>query len=137
VTPHRALKLLVLILRLDGAVTVLAFGAMLLPVDWVADTHRWLGLGDFPNAPVTDYLVRSVCALYGSFGVLFLLVAGDPLRYQRIVRYIGVMHIIFGVLMIPIDLHAGMPAWWTMIEGPPLVGVGVLTLFLLNRAARA
>ena len=113
---------------------MLAFGAMLLPVNWIADTHRWLGLGEYPHAPVTDYLVRSVSALYGCFGVLFLLVASDPLRHQRIVRYIGVMHIVFGVLTVGIDLHAGMPMWWTMAEGPPLVGAGWLTLYLLNRA---
>ncbi len=136
-TPQRALRLLVLILRLDGAATVLAFGAMLLPVNWMADAHGWLGMGEFPHAPLTDYLIRSVSAVYGFYGVLFLLVAGDPLHYKRIVRYIGVSHVIFGLMMLVIDGHAGLPTWWTLIEGPSLVGAGVAILYLLNRAAKA
>lgn len=130
------LRALVLLLRLSGTVLVLAFGAVLLPTDWMATTHRWLGMGEFPVAPLTDYLVRSVSALYGFHGVLTLLVAGDPIRYHRIVRYFGVMYIIVGLMMFAIDLHAGMPIIWTVIEGPPLVGGGVLVLYLLSRATK-
>lgn len=130
-TPLRAL---VLLLRLSGTVLVLAFGAVLLPADWMAATHHWLGMGEFPVAPLTDYLVRSVSALYGFHGVLVLIVAGEPLRYQRIIRYLGVMDIVFGLMMLAIDLHAGMPMIWTAVEGPPLMGAGVLVLFLLSRA---
>ena len=136
-TPQRALQLLVLILRLDGGVTILAFGAMLLPVAWMAGAHRWLGMGEFPRAPLTDYLVRSLSALYGFYGVLFLLVARDPLHHQRIVRFIGVAHVIFGLLILAIDAHAGLPTWWTMIEGLSLVGLGVAVLYLLSRATKA
>jgi hypothetical protein len=137
VTPQRALWALVLLLRLSGVVVVSAFGAVFLPTDWMAATHRWLGMGEFPAAPVTDYLARSVSALYGVHGVLLLLVAGEPIRYQRIVRYLGVMDIAFGLIMLAIDLHAGMPTLWTTFEGPPLVVGGVLVLYLLNRATKS
>ena len=123
VTQQRALQLLILFLRFGGVVLCLAFGAMLLPADWMAASHRWLGMGEFPHAPLTDYLIRSISALYGFHGVLVLLVAGDPLHYQRIVRYLGVMDIVFGLMMIAIDVRAGMPTMWTMFEGPPLVGL--------------
>lgn len=59
------LRLLVLLLRLAGGITTIAFLAMLLPADWMAATHRWLGLGEFPRTAVVDYLTRSVAALYG------------------------------------------------------------------------
>jgi hypothetical protein len=127
----------VLLLRLSGVVLLLAFGAMLLPADWMAASHRWLGMGEFPDVPLTYYLVRSVSALYGFHGVLVLLVAGDPVHFQRIVRYLGGMDIVFGLMMVSIDLHAGMPAMWTMCEGPPLVGTGVIVLYLLSRATKA
>ena len=129
---HR--RALVWLLRLSGAVLLSAFGAVLLPTEWMASTHRWLGMGEFPQAAVTDYLARSVSALYGFHGVLILLVASDPVRYQRIVRYLGVMDIVFGLMLLLIDLHAGMPAMWTLFEGPPLVCGGVLVLYLLHRA---
>jgi hypothetical protein len=134
VTHQRSVAALVLFLRFGGVVLMLAFGAVLLPTDWMAAVHRWLGMGEFPAAPLTDYLVRSVAALYGFHGVLVLIVAGDPARYERIVLYLGVMDIVFGLMMLAIDLHAGMPIVWTAVEGPPLVGVGVLILYLRRLA---
>jgi len=134
VTPHQSLRALVFFLRFGGVVLLFAFGAVLLPTDWMAAVHRWLGMGEFPAAPLTDYLVRSVAALYGFHGVLVLIVAGEPARYERIVLYLGVMDIVFGLLMVAIDLHAGMPMVWTFLEGPPLVGVGMLILYLRERA---
>ena len=125
---------LVLVLRFSGVALLLAFGAMLLPTDWMAATHRWLGMGEFPDVPLTSYLVRSVAALYGFHGVLVLLVAGDPVRYDRIVLYLGIMDIAFGLVMLAIDLHAGMPTMWALVEGPSLVGMGVVVLWLRGRA---
>lgn len=122
--------ILVVLLRLAGGVTVLAFGAMFLPTDWMAATHRWLGLGDFPRTPVVDYLTRSVAALYGFHGALLFLVSGNPVRYLDIVRYVGVMNLLFGVFMLIIDLHAGLPLWWTLGEGPPVSAFGVVVLYL-------
>jgi hypothetical protein len=124
---------LVLLLRFTGAVLVLAFAAMFLPADWMASTHRWLGMGEFPRVAVVEYLARSVAALYGFHGTLVLIVSSDVDRFAPIVRYLGVMNILFGVMMITIDWHAGMPAMWTMVEGPPVVITGGLILYLSAR----
>ena len=129
-------RLLVILLRLGGTVTVLAFLAMFLPVDWMAWTHRWLGLGEFPRSVVVEYLARSIAALYGFHGVLLFIVARDPVRFAPVVRFVGVMNIAFGLILVGIDLHAGMPWWWTAGEGPPIVAFGVVVL-LLSRPARA
>jgi hypothetical protein len=91
-------RLLVILLRLAGAVTIAAFPAMLLPTEWMDTTHRWLGLGDLPRAPIVEYLTRSVAALYGFHGVLLLVVSRDPGRYRAIVRYLGVMNVAAGLL---------------------------------------
>jgi hypothetical protein len=126
----RDLWILVIFLRLFGGVTVLAFLAMLLPVEWMAATHRWLGLGEFPRAPIVDYLARSVSSLYGFHGVLVLLVSRDPVRYRGIVRYLGVMYVLAGAMAIAIDLHAPLPWWWTIVEGPSTLLSGALILYL-------
>ena len=123
-------RILVLFLRMFGGVTVLAFVAMLLPVEWMAATHRWLGLGEFPRAPIVDYLARSVSSLYGFHGVLVLIVARDPARYLTIVRYLGVMYIVGGVLAIAIDAYAPLPWYWTIAEGPSTIVSGALILYL-------
>jgi hypothetical protein len=130
-----ALWTLQLLLRLAGVVTASAFLAMLLPVDWMVATHRWLGLGEFPRSPIVDYLARSVAALYGFHGVLLLIIAGDPIKYRTIVRYVGVMNVLFGLIILLIDVNAGMPAYWTATEGPPIVAFGI-AIVLLNRSVK-
>jgi hypothetical protein len=122
--------LLRLLLRFAGIVTVTAFGAIFLPVEWMAATHRWLGLGEFPRAPVVDYLARSIAGLYGFHGVLLLIVASDPVRYRTIISYVAWLNMLFGLSLVAIDIHAGMPAWWTLGEGPPIIAFGVVIAFL-------
>jgi hypothetical protein len=127
-TSHQ--RILVIFLRLFGGVTVLAFLAMLLPVDWMAATHGWLGLGEFPRAPIVDYLARSVSSLYGFHGVLVLLVARDPVRHRSIVLYLGWMYVVAGVMATIIDLCAPLPWWWTLAEGPSTLISGAAILYL-------
>jgi hypothetical protein len=123
-------RILVIFLQLFGGVTVLAFLAMLLPVDWMAATHRWLGLGEFPRAPIVDYLARSVSSLYGFHGVLVLLVARDPVRYRSIVLYLGWMYVLAGLFAIAIGLYAPLPWYWTAVEGPSTLLSGAFILYL-------
>lgn len=131
-TEELRLRLLGMLLRLAGVVTVTAFLAILLPVEWMASVHRSLGLGELPRSPVVDYLARSVAALYGFHGVLVLLVSLDPVKHRSIVWYLACMNVGFGLIILAVDLHAGMPAVWTIGEGPPIVGFGIV-LGLLNR----
>lgn len=119
-----------IVLRVAGAITVTAFLAMLLPADWMAAIHRRLGLGEFPRVPIVDYLTRSIAALYGFHGVLVLLVSRKPAQYRSIVRYIGWMNVFGGIILVLIDLHARMPVFWTLAEGPPVVAFGLLVLYL-------
>jgi len=125
---------LVLLLRLAGCVTASAFLAIFLPVEWMASTHQWLGLGEFPRAPVVDYLARSIAALYGFHGVLLLIVSGDPVKYRTIVSYVAAMNVLFGLIVLAVDLHAGLPMMWTLLEGPPITAFGIV-IGLLNRPA--
>ena len=116
--------------------TLAAFPAMFLPVDFMASSHQWLGLGEFPRSAIVDYLARSIAALYGFHGVLVLLVSTDPIRYRPIVWYIAVMNIAFGAIMVAIDLHAGLPMYWTAFEGPPIAALGIV-IAVLNARVRA
>jgi hypothetical protein len=125
--------MLVVLLRLAGAVMLCAFLAILLPVDWMAATHRWLGLGEFPRAPIVDYLARSISALYGFHGGLLLVISSDPVKYRAIVWYIAVMNVTFGLLIFAIDLQAGLPLYWTLLEGLPTAAFGIV-IGWLNRA---
>lgn len=118
-------RLLVIVLRISAAGLMLAFLAVLLPVDWMAATHPRLGLGEFPRTPIVDYLTRSIAALYGFHGVFVWIVSFDSVRYRVFVWFAAIMNIVFGAMMIAIDLHAGMPVIWTAIEGPSIMAMGV------------
>jgi len=123
-------RVVVVLLRLAGGVMLLAFLAMIMPGDWMVATHRSLGLGELPRDPIVDYLARSASAIYGFHGVLLLAISLDPARYVRLIRTLGVMNVMFGVVLVGIDLHAGMPMYWTLAEGPPVSAFGVALLYL-------
>ena len=64
--------------------------------------------------------------------VLMLLVARNLRRLRPVAVYLGWMNVAFGVMVIAIDLHARMPWWWTVAEGPPILAFGLLVLWLLR-----
>jgi hypothetical protein len=82
-------KALVLLLRFMGVPALFALVAVVMPVSWMAATHRWLGLGEMPTAPVVEYLARSLSAFYAVMGALCLVVAADLERYWPLVRFLG------------------------------------------------
>ena len=130
----RADKVLVLLLRFLGVGSLLALVPVFMPFAWMAATHRWLGLGEMPAAPVVEYLARSLSAFYALVGALCLLVAADLDRYRPLVRSLGVAFALLGLVFLFIDLAAGMPWWWAAAEGPATAVVSAL-LFVLARPA--
>ena len=131
---HVSRQLLIVLLRFGALMTGLAFLTVPLPVESMVSTHRWLGLGDLPRVPIVEYLARSVAAFYGFHGVLLFVLSTDVARYAPIITYIAVMNALLGLMLVAIDVHANLPVWWIVSEGPPvfLTGIG---LGLLNRAA--
>jgi hypothetical protein len=124
--------MLVVLLRIGTVLTGSAFLAVLLPVEWMASTHEWLGLGPFPRTAVVDYLARSVAALYGFHGVLLFLISTDLSRYRPIIWYIAAMNVAFGVMLLVIGVHARLPTFWIVAEGPSVMALGIVVA-LLNR----
>src|SRR5690348_8428650 len=129
----RADKALVILFRyLLGIGSLFALVPVVMPWSWMAATHRWLGLGEMPTGPVVEYLARSLSAFYALVGALCLVVAADPERYRPLVRFLGVAFALMGLVLLGVDLAAGMPPWWSASEGPGGVVFGAL-LFVLAR----
>ena len=126
-------RALILLLRVSGGVMLLALFAIVLPTQWMAATHRWLGLGEFPASPLVDYLTRSASALYAIYGGLLVLLARDVRRFAPVIVYLAVTGLAFGVVMIGVDFAAGMPRYWSVGEGP-LVLVLSAVIFWLARS---
>lgn len=82
---------------------------------------------------MVDYLARSVSAFYAMAGGLAWLVSGDLGRHTRVVAYLGWMGVVFGLAVLAIDLVAGLPAFWTAVEGPATVVLGLVVLILVRK----
>lgn len=121
---------LAIVLRVVGVSGLFALVAVAVPTSWMAGTHRWLGLGEMPATPVVEYLARSLSAFYALFGAVCLVLAGDVQRYRPVLRCLGIFVALAGVILTGIDLAAPMPWWWTFLEGPPTIGMGMLIFFL-------
>ena len=106
--------------------------AVFMPMSWMAATHRWLGLGEMPTGPVVEYLARSLSSFYAVMGALCLVVAADLDRYRPLVRFLGLAFAPMSLVLLGVDLAAGMPWWWSASEGPGGVVFGAL-LFVLTR----
>ncbi len=129
-------KLLVILLRLLGVTAFFGLLAVVLPASSMAATHRWLGLGEMPTASVVEYLARSVSAFYAFLGALCLVMASDLERYRPLVRFFGVAFALLGIIFTGVDLAAGVPWWWTAIEGPRALAVGALIYVLARRVSK-
>ena len=127
---NRAERTIQILLRIGGITMLLAFFAIFMPVRWMAISHEWLGLGQFPESPLVDYLTRSASLLYAWHGGLLLVISCDVKRYRSVLLYLGTVTAIGGLILLGIDLHAGMPAYWTFTEGPPVALIGCLIVFL-------
>ena len=129
--------LLLILLRFLGVTALFALVAVFMPTSWMAETHRWLGLGEMPTAPVVEYLARTISAFYAMFGALCLLIATDLERYRPVAWFLGVAQVVMGVVFFGIDLRVGMPSWWTAFEGPPGIGIGVLMMVLAQSSRKS
>src|SRR6516165_9356442 len=124
-------KVLVILFRyLLGIGSLFALIPVVMPWSWMAATHRWLGLGEMPTGPIVEYLARCLSAFYALVGALCIVMASDLDRYRPLVRFFGVCLALLGIVFTGVDLAAGMPWWWTALEGPGAVPVGALVYFL-------
>jgi hypothetical protein len=127
-------RVLSVLLRVCGAVAGLAVVAVFMPRVWIGACHECLGLGPFPDAPVAEYLARSLSMFYALAGVVFWLLGGDVRRNRRAIGVAGAAMVVSGLVLLVIDLRAGMPGWWVASEGPWAVVLGAVILALRARA---
>jgi hypothetical protein len=131
VTAFRTLQIL---LGTVGAGLLLAMFAVLLPISWMSEAHRWLGLGDFPDGPITIYLARSTSLLYAVHGFFMLYVAIHLGQHFSLAKVFGYLHVAIGLTMLAIDLTTPMPWYWTLVEGVPIALTGAAIVWLARRA---
>jgi hypothetical protein len=135
-TMRRAQQVLVWLMRFEGIVMLTALGAVFMPYEWMNVIHRHEGLGELPHAPIVDYLTRSISALYALHGGLLIFLSLDVVRYLSVIRFLAGTGIVFGALMLGLDVAAGMPVAWTIGEGPFIMALCGVFLWLAGRVQK-
>jgi len=134
---NNAQRYLCLVMRIIAAVSACAIMPVFMPHAWMDAIHRQLGLGQLPDMPVIEYLTRSVSVLYTLHAVVFWIAAGDVVRFRPIIGAIIAWFLAFGVLILGIDVAAGVPWFWIAGEGPVVLVLGVVMLVLFLKCPAA
>jgi hypothetical protein len=128
-------RLLTWLIRANAAILLCAAVPIFFPTELMAEMHQRLSLGTFARDRLTEYLTRSVSACYAMHGAVLLALASDVRRYRRLIDWMYVIHFLFALTMLGIDLYAGMPGWWTIAE-VGTIGAVAVAIFTLNQIAK-
>ncbi len=129
-------KTLALLMRLAGVLLLTALIPVVMPFSWMKDIHRALGMGELPDGPIMGYLTRSLSAMYAMHGALVFFISLDVRRYLPVVKFLAVLGIVFGSGMLVLDIRVGMPPSWIIGEGPFIIVLGGVMLWLAGRVTR-
>ena len=129
---NRSEKALVVLLRAAAVLLLTALIPAVMPFAWMQGIHRQLGMGELPQGPIIGYLTRSLSAMYAFHGALVLFVSLDVRRFLPVVKCLAVLCIVFGMGMIVLDVMVGMPMFWILGEGPFIIVLGGVMLWLAN-----
>ena len=113
-----------------GLVDMLALIAVIMPLEWMSSINDLCGLGPFPSSRIVAYLARTTSALYALHGALILFISFDVVRYRPLISFLGLIAVIHGVILLGIDLAVGMPFFWTLLEAPSFVAIGLIVLWV-------
>jgi hypothetical protein len=129
-------KTLVVVLRLSAVLLLVALVPACMPFQWMVVIHRALGMGELPDMPIVGYLTRSLSAFYAMHGALILYVSFDVRRHLPVIRFLAVLAVAFGAGMLVLDAAVGLPLAWTLGEGPFVIALGAVLLWLAGRVNR-
>src|SRR5215204_6041499 len=102
------------LLRLAGAVEILAFISVVMPRAWMETAHTWLGLGEMPGGPLLIFMIRQASYSYGMHGISLWVIASNVERFRQLVILNGIAFLLAGPVFFLIDYTSGMPLWWTV-----------------------
>src|SRR5215213_1088634 len=118
------------LLRLAGAVEILAFVAVVMPRAWMENAHMGLGLGERPGGPLIMFMIRQASYSFGMHGISLWVIASNVERFRALVILNGIAFLVAGPVFFLIDQTSGMPLWWTLGDTFSCAGFGAALLWL-------
>lgn len=121
------------LLRLAGAIEILAFVAVVMPRAWMETAHSWLGLGEMAGGPLIMFMIRQASYTYGMHGISLWVIASNVERFRALVILNGIAFLLAGPVFFLIDYTSGMPLWWTLGDTFSCAAFGAALLWLSRR----
>ncbi len=132
-TSAPAHRILVLMLRLMGALSLIAVTAVFMPHSLMNWFHESLGMGELPSLPIVKYLSRSLSGFYLFFGAIVLYLARDVDRYFDLICFWARCGLGFAAISLYIDVSSKLPWWWIVAEVGFLFSFFGTVLYLLKQ----
>jgi hypothetical protein len=123
-------RALALWLLAAGLLCASAVVPVAMPLSWHAATHAWLGLGEFPEQPIAEYLARGMSGMCMFYGLLLIYFSRDVRKYRGIITFqvIALMLILVGATLA--FWNSGLPRWWVLGDVFAVWIFGLVVLFL-------
>lgn len=115
-------------LRFTALVLFTGLPGALLPGPAAVKFSWLMGLGQPPLGPLQVYLSGNAGFVYVVLGVLVWMLARDPRRYRPLVAALAVILLAGGPAYLSIDLQAGLPLWWVLLDSVACLAVGGVLL---------
>jgi peptidoglycan/LPS O-acetylase OafA/YrhL len=125
-------KLIQWLLRALGLVMLSAIVPVFFPSQWLGQMHDHLLGQPFPDQSISWYFARSLSLMYFAHGVIVFALSTDVRRYWPLIRILGLLNVVLGLILCGIDFASGMPWWWTAFEGPSVILGGCLLSVLIK-----
>ncbi len=129
-------KLLRIVMTVGGAFCVLALVGVFMPMSLMDRTHRAMGLGPLPTAPIVEYLARALSGFYALIGGLLILLARDVHRYRAVIAYVAVAWLAMVCVIFVYGFGMGRLFWYVLGDFVTMMPFGLAMLILLYLAAR-
>ncbi len=104
------------------------------PLNAMVVHDRILGMGQFPEDPITVYLARSTSALCGMYGLLGLLMARNIQKYEGLIYLHGRTLLVVCMIGVYLAWECGLPLAWVIIDGIGGAALGIVTIYLHQQA---
>lgn len=98
--------------------------------DIIQSIFLWFGIEPISDDPITIYLFRIVCGVFGLIGIFFVILAKNPFQYGYMLNLGAYGLILLGVLCLMLGLSLNMPV--KLYIGDALFGLvlGLLIVIL-------
>ncbi|MFP4107372.1 MAG: hypothetical protein ACLFVU_14990 [Phycisphaerae bacterium] len=124
---------LILFLKLGGVMMMFALVGVFMPRSLMEQGHRMIGMGEFPESPIMEYLARATSAFYTFFGVILWICSTDVRRYKTITDASAVFLIALSAVVLVYGFLIDLPMLYFGADVVTAVGLGAILLFLNRR----